>query len=63
MAVDRCVLVMTLMCGVRTAFSAARFDPSGKHVFLGTTLGFVLVFNSRTKTVRYMYIVWCVVKS
>ncbi|KAH9853954.1 COMPASS complex protein [Lenzites betulinus] len=34
----------------RTAFSAARFDPSGKHVFLGTTLGFVLVFNSRTKT-------------
>ncbi|OSD04175.1 WD40 repeat-like protein [Trametes coccinea BRFM310] len=33
----------------RTAFSAARFDPSGKHVFLGTTLGNVLVFNSRTK--------------
>ncbi|KAI0352730.1 WD40 repeat-like protein [Trametes cingulata] len=34
----------------RTAFSAARFDPSGKHVFLGTTLGYVLVFNTRTKT-------------
>ncbi|EIW62171.1 WD40 repeat-like protein [Trametes versicolor FP-101664 SS1] len=38
------------MSRARTAFSAARFDPSGKHVFLGTTLGFVLVFNSRTKT-------------
>ncbi|KAI0772532.1 WD40 repeat-like protein [Trametes elegans] len=34
----------------RAAFSAARFDPSGKHIFLGTTLGHVLVFNSRTKT-------------
>lgn len=60
MAVDRRLLIMTLMCYVRTVFSAARFDPSGKHVFLGTTLGFVLVFNSRTKTVRYIHMAWSV---
>ncbi|KAI0643665.1 WD40 repeat-like protein [Trametes meyenii] len=34
----------------RSAFSSARFDLTGRHIFLGTTLGFVLVFNSRTKT-------------
>ncbi|EJF63084.1 COMPASS complex protein [Dichomitus squalens] len=34
----------------RSAPTAARFDPSGKHVFVGTTLGTLLVFNTRTKT-------------
>ncbi|PIL36651.1 hypothetical protein GSI_00340 [Ganoderma sinense ZZ0214-1] len=34
----------------RSAPTAVRFDPSGKHVFVGTTLGTVLVFNTRTKT-------------
>ena len=35
----------------RSAPTAAKFDPSGKHVFVGTTLGTLLVFNTRTKTV------------
>ncbi|KAI0662892.1 WD40 repeat-like protein [Cubamyces menziesii] len=34
----------------RAVFTAARFEPSGKHVFLGTSLGYILVFNARTKT-------------
>ncbi|KAI0047292.1 WD40 repeat-like protein [Auriscalpium vulgare] len=34
----------------RSAMSVARFDPSGKNVFVGTSLGSILVFNSRTKT-------------
>ena len=36
----------------RSVITVARFDPSGKHVFAGTTSGYVLVFNSRSKTVR-----------
>ncbi|KAJ3477680.1 hypothetical protein NLI96_g10297 [Meripilus lineatus] len=36
---------------LRGAMTVARFDPSGKHIFLGTSLGYMLVFNSRTKTV------------
>lgn len=35
----------------RSIMTVARFDPSGKHVFIGTSNGFVLVFNTRTKTV------------
>ncbi|KAI0773741.1 COMPASS complex protein [Fomes fomentarius] len=34
----------------RSVFTVARFDPSGKHVFAGTSLGYILVFNTRTKT-------------
>ncbi|KAL4241320.1 Retinoblastoma-binding protein 5/Swd1 [Abortiporus biennis] len=34
----------------RAAMTVARFEPSGKHVFIGTSLGYILVFNSRTKT-------------
>ncbi|KAI0722010.1 COMPASS complex protein [Cerioporus squamosus] len=34
----------------RNGFATARFDPSGKHVFVGTTSGTLLVFNTRTKT-------------
>ncbi|KZT12652.1 WD40 repeat-like protein [Laetiporus sulphureus 93-53] len=34
----------------RFAFTVARFDPSGKHIFLGTTSSSILVFNTRTKT-------------
>jgi hypothetical protein len=32
--------------------TVARFDPSGIFIFIGTASGKVLVFNSRTKTVR-----------
>ncbi|KAI0079760.1 WD40 repeat-like protein [Panus rudis PR-1116 ss-1] len=32
-----------------TAFTVAQFDPAGKHVFIGTSTGYVLVFNCRTK--------------
>ncbi|KAI0775475.1 WD40 repeat-like protein [Irpex lacteus] len=34
----------------RAAVTVARFDPSGKHVFLGTSSAHILVFNTRTKT-------------
>lgn len=34
----------------RSAITVARFDPSGKHIFAGTSTGSVLVFNTRTKT-------------
>ncbi|KAI0751218.1 WD40 repeat-like protein [Daedaleopsis nitida] len=34
----------------RSLYTVARFDPTGKHIFVGTTLGFLLVFNTRTKT-------------
>ncbi|GBE79127.1 Set1 complex component swd1 [Sparassis crispa] len=34
----------------RSAMTVARFDPSGKHVFIGTTSGSILVFNTRTKS-------------
>ncbi|KAG6861495.1 hypothetical protein C0995_015922 [Termitomyces sp. Mi166 len=33
----------------RSAMTVARFDPSGKFVFVGTSSGYVLVFNTRTK--------------
>lgn len=35
--------------------TVARFDPTGKHVFIGTSSGSVLVFNTRTKSVRYLF--------
>lgn len=34
----------------RSAITVARFDPSGKHIFMGTSGGHILVFNTRTKT-------------
>lgn len=37
--------------------TVARFDSSGKYIFIGTASGKVLVFNTRTKTVRFMSIV------
>lgn len=39
----------------RYAMSVARFDPSGKHVFVGTSGGYILAFHTRTKTVRGRY--------
>ena len=33
------------------AFTVARFDPTGKYVFVGTSNGSILVFHSRTKSV------------
>ncbi|KAJ2918212.1 hypothetical protein MD484_g2209, partial [Candolleomyces efflorescens] len=34
----------------RSYITTARFDPSGKHVFIGTSNGTLLVFRTRTKT-------------
>ncbi|KIM83996.1 hypothetical protein PILCRDRAFT_68653, partial [Piloderma croceum F 1598] len=34
----------------RSAMTVARFDPTGKHIFIGTSSGSVLVFNTRTKS-------------
>ena len=31
--------------------TSARFDPTGRHVFVGTSAGMVYVFNVRTKGV------------
>ncbi|KAG7096577.1 hypothetical protein E1B28_003997 [Marasmius oreades] len=33
----------------RAAMTVARFDPSGKHIFIGTSSGHILVFNTRTR--------------
>ncbi|KAF8632023.1 hypothetical protein AX17_004966 [Amanita inopinata Kibby_2008] len=33
----------------RSAMTVARFDPSGKYVFIGTSAGTILVFNTRIK--------------
>ena len=35
-----------------TFITTARFEPSGKHIFIGTTQGTILVFNTRTQAVR-----------
>ncbi|KAH6896420.1 WD40-repeat-containing domain protein [Coprinopsis sp. MPI-PUGE-AT-0042] len=34
----------------RSYMTVARFDPSGKHIFIGTSNGMILVFRTRTKT-------------
>ncbi|EMD40979.1 hypothetical protein CERSUDRAFT_121584 [Gelatoporia subvermispora B] len=34
----------------RAAMTVARFDPTGKHVFVGTSAASILVFNARTRT-------------
>ncbi|KAJ2927391.1 hypothetical protein H1R20_g9706, partial [Candolleomyces eurysporus] len=34
----------------RSYITTARFDPSGKHIFIGTSNGTLLVFRTRTKT-------------
>jgi len=36
----------------RSTMTVVRFDPSGKHVYVGTSIGSILVFNTRTKSVR-----------
>ncbi|KAJ8086078.1 chromatin binding protein [Marasmius tenuissimus] len=35
--------------GRRAAMTVARFDPSGKQIFVGTSSGHILVFNTRTR--------------
>ncbi|KAF8164304.1 COMPASS complex protein [Pholiota molesta] len=35
---------------IRSPMTTARFDPTGKNIFAGTASGFILVFNTRTKT-------------
>jgi hypothetical protein len=45
--------VRVFMADIRvSAMTVARFDPSGKLVFVGTSNGNILVFNTRTKSVR-----------
>jgi COMPASS component SWD1 len=51
---DSCCSLKTLsyLVYVRFPVTVARFDPSGKFIFIGTASGKVLVFNTRTKMVR-----------
>ncbi|KIY45965.1 COMPASS complex protein [Fistulina hepatica ATCC 64428] len=42
-------------CGKQISLSAARFDLSGKHIFVGTSVGSILVFNTRTKMLIARY--------
>lgn len=46
------LLTILLPCFRRSDMTVARFDPTGKHIFVGTSLGYILVFNTRTKSVR-----------
>ncbi|CAA7270747.1 unnamed protein product [Cyclocybe aegerita] len=34
----------------RAPMTTARFDPTGKNIFVGTASGYILIFNTRTKT-------------
>jgi len=40
----------------RSAMTVAQFDPTGRHIFVGTSTGSILVFNTRTKTVSYAFV-------
>lgn len=42
-------LVPPTLIVARSFMTVARFEPSGKYIFIGTTAGSLLVFNSRTK--------------
>lgn len=49
----RCSLKnLSYLFHVRFPMTVARFDPSGKFIFIGTASGKVLVFNTRTKMVK-----------
>ncbi|KAF5322795.1 hypothetical protein D9619_001174 [Psilocybe cf. subviscida] len=34
---------------IRSPMTVARFDPTGKNIFVGTASGYLLIFNARTK--------------
>lgn len=36
----------------RAVMTVARFEPSGRHIFVGTAQATILVFNTRTQMVR-----------
>ena len=40
----------------RSAMTVAQFDPTGRHIFVGTSTGSILVFNTRTKTVSCAFV-------
>lgn len=40
----------------RSAMTAAQFDPTGRYIFVGTSTGSILVFNTRTKTVSGAFV-------
>jgi COMPASS component SWD1 len=49
---SRCSLKpLSYLVHFRFPMTVARFDPSGKFIFIGTASGKVLVFNTRTKIV------------
>jgi len=43
-----------ILVSCRSPMTAARFDPTGKNIFVGTASGSILVFNTRTKTVKLL---------
>lgn len=45
------------------SLTAARFDPSGKYIFVGTNAGSILVFNTRTKTVSRFLVLLSVLRT
>jgi COMPASS component SWD1 len=50
---SRCLSIFLLFIPyISSPMTVARFDPSGKFIFIGTASGKVLVFNTRTKTVK-----------
>jgi hypothetical protein len=61
-ASPRCALLLlsVLLCRCsachRSAMTAAQFDPTGRHIFVGTSTGSILVFNTRTKTVSCAFV-------
>ena len=44
--------LLLMLASCRSPMTAARFDPTGKNIFVGTASGSILVFNTRTKTVK-----------
>jgi hypothetical protein len=61
-ASPRCALLLLslLVCRYsdfhRSAMTVAQFDPTGRHIFVGTSTGSILVFNTRTKTVSCAFV-------
>ena len=44
--------------------TVAQFDPTGRHIFVGTSTGSILVFNTRTKTVSCTFVLpWRIIYS
>jgi COMPASS component SWD1 len=46
--------ILLISLELSSPMTTARFDPTGKNIFAGTASGFILVFNTRTKTVCFL---------